>query len=117
MEESTKEGGMETSIYELGRRYAVDRDTVPPMISPVNPEKWVNGRRIEIRLTDDKSGVSSFRGTINGKFILFSHDMKSSLYTYIFDDSRLEKGKSQEFHFVATDGAGNIAEYGYSFEY
>ena len=112
-----KGGGIETSIYELGRRYAVDRDTVPPMISPVNPEKWVNGRRIEIRLTDDKSGVSSFRGTINGKFILFSHDMKSSLYTYIFDDSRLEKGKSQEFHFVATDGAGNIAEYGYSFEY
>ena len=112
-----KRGGMEASIRELGRRYAVDIDTVPPKITPVNPEKWAAARRIQIRLTDNKSGISTFKGTINGKFVLFSHDMKSSLYTYRFDDSRLEKGKTQELVFVATDRAGNTAEYRYEFMY
>lgn len=112
-----KRGGIETSIRELGRRYAVDIDTVPPKITPVNVEKWVTSRRIQIRLTDNKSGVANFKGTINGKFVLFSHDMKSSLYTYVFDDSRLEKGKTQELVFTAVDGAGNSSEYRYSFEY
>lgn len=111
-----KRGGVEASIYELGRRYAVDIDTVPPNITPVNPEKWVASRRIQIRLTDNKSGISTFKGNINGKFVLFSHDMKSSLYTYFFDDSRMEKDKTQELIFVATDRAGNIAEYRYEFE-
>ena len=112
-----KRGGIETSIRELGRRYAVDIDTVPPKITPVNVEKWVTSRRIQIRLTDNKSGVANFKGTIDGKFVLFSHDMKSSLYTYVFDDSRLEKGKTQELVFTAVDGAGNSSEYRYSFEY
>lgn len=112
-----KRNGMEVSIRELGRMYAVDSDTFPPNIVPVNPEKWVASRRIQIRLSDNKSGISAFKGTINGKFVLFSHDMKSSLYTYLFDDSRLEKGKTQELVFVATDGAGNTTEYRYTFEY
>lgn len=112
-----KRGGIETSIRELGRRYAVDIDTVPPKITPVNVEKWVTSRRIQIRLTDNKSGVADFKGTIDGKFVLFTHDMKSSLYTYVFDDSRLEKGKTQELVFTAVDGAGNSSEYRYSFEY
>lgn len=112
-----KRNGMEVSIRELGRMYAVDSDTFPPNIVPVNPEKWVASRRIQIRLSDNKSGISAFKGTINGKFVLFSHDMKSSLYTYRFDDSRLEKGKTQELVFVATDGAGNTTEYRYAFEY
>ncbi|MEA5063259.1 MAG: M23 family peptidase, partial [Petrimonas sp.] len=112
-----KRGGVETSIRELGRRYAIDTDTVPPKITPVNPEKWVAARRIQIRLTDNKSGISNFKGTVNGKFVLFSHDMKSSLYTYVFDDSRLEKGKTQELVFTATDGAGNTTEYRHEFLY
>ncbi|MDO5664292.1 MAG: M23 family metallopeptidase [Bacteroidia bacterium] len=112
-----KRGGLETSIRELGRRYAVDIDTVPPKITPINIKKWVTARRIQIRLTDNKSGIANFKGTIDGKFILFSHDIKSSLYTYIFDDSRLEKGKTQEFVFTATDGVGNFAEYRYKFDY
>lgn len=112
-----KRGGMETSIRELGRRYAVDIDTVAPKITPVNLEKWVTARKIQIRLTDNKSGIANFKGTIDGKFVLFSHDMKSSIYTYVFDDSRLKRGKTQELVFTAEDGAGNRSEYRYSFEY
>ena len=61
--------------------------------------------------------IADFKATIDGKFALFSHDMKSTVYTYVFDDSKLEKGKTQELVFTATDGVGNATEYRYSFEY
>ncbi|MDI9604261.1 MAG: M23 family metallopeptidase [Bacteroidota bacterium] len=110
-------GGIRLSISELGGRYAVAADTVPPTITPVESGNWVNQRRIRIRLRDDKSGIASFRGEINGRFVLFTHDSKSTLYTYRFDDSRLTKGEQQEFLFTATDGAGNRSEYRFSFTY
>ena len=108
-----KNGGMETSIRELGRTYAVDIDTMAPKITPVNPDKWVSARKIQLRLMDDKSGVADFRGTIDGKFVLFSHDMKSSVYTYIFDDTRLERNKKSALVFTVWDRVGNSAEYRY----
>lgn len=112
-----KNGGIEVNIRELGKQYAVSADTVPPIITPVNQVNWVSNRRIQFRLSDDKSGVLSFRGTINDKFVLFTHDMKSPVYTYVFDDSRLEKGGKQQLHFTVIDGAGNSSEYNYEFNY
>ncbi|MGI6046663.1 MAG: hypothetical protein ACOYEG_01435 [Petrimonas sp.] len=49
--------------------------------------------------------------------MLFSHDMKSAVYTYLFDDSRLEKGQTQLLTFTATDSAGNSSEYSFEFGY
>lgn len=110
-------GGMMLSIRELGDRYAVTADTTPPVITPLDPANWVGQRRIRIRLRDNMSGIASFRGEINGKFVLFTHDSKSTIYTYQFDDNRLQKGQRQEFVFSAVDGAGNQSEYRYTFVY
>lgn len=106
-----KRGGVSTTIQELGNRYAVSSDTLPPVITPVSPENWVKQRRISIRLSDNKSGISLFRGEINGKYVLFTHDSKSNLYSYIFDDARLNKGDQMVFVFTVTDSAGNSSEY------
>lgn len=111
-----KNGGVETTIRELGLRYAVMADNTPPTITPIEPANWASRRQIRIRLSDNLSGVAWHRGEINGEFVLFSHDMKSSVYTYVFDDSRLTKGP-QELIFTARDGAGNVAEYRYNFTY
>lgn len=111
------QGGIQLSIRELGDRYAVAADTVPPVITPMEPSNWVNQRRIRIRLRDNMSGIASFRGEINGQFVLFTHDSKSTVYTYRFDDARLTKGGKQEFVFTAVDGAGNTSEYTYTFTY
>ncbi len=104
-------GGVSASVRELGDYYAISADTQPPVITPISPENWSSQRRIRIRLTDNKSGIASFRGEINGKFVLFTHDLKSSVYTYNFDDSRLPKGEKLTLIFTATDDAGNKSEY------
>ncbi len=110
-------GGVSAAIRELGDRYAISADTVAPLITPIEEISWPSQKRIRIRLTDNKSGIRSFRGEINGEFVLFTHDSKSSLYTYHFDESRIEKGQLQLFTFTATDGAGNRTEYQYNFYY
>ncbi|WP_352423577.1 M23 family metallopeptidase [Proteiniphilum sp.] len=110
-------GGISVGIRELGDRYAVSADTIAPVITPVEPTSWVSQKRLRIRLTDNKSGIASFRGEINGEYILFTHDIKSSVYTYRFDDSRLTRGQEQVFTFTVVDGAGNSNEYQYNFYY
>lgn len=106
-----KRGGIAATIRELGDSYAVSSDTLSPTITPVSPENWVKQRRIRVRLSDNKSGIASFRGEINGKFVLFTHDTKSNVYTYHFDDARLNKGEQLSLVFTTTDGAGNSSEY------
>ena len=112
-----KTGGMEVTINELGGRFAISRDTVAPVITPMVPVNWVKNGRINITLKDEKSGISYARGEIDGKFALFSNDVKSTTYTYIFDESKLAKGQKHQLIFRATDGAGNKSEYRFEFDY
>lgn len=108
-----KNGGLELSINELGNRYAISIDTIAPNIVPLNPQTWKQNGRIRIKLTDDKSGIRSFRGTIDEQFVLFKHDSKSSIYTYTFNRERLEQLPLKHFKFVAVDGVGNESVYEY----
>jgi hypothetical protein len=110
-------GGVQVSVRELGGLYAIAADTVAPLITPVGQTSWIAQKRIRLRLSDNKSGIASFRGEINGQFVLFTHDSKSSVYTYRFDDARLQRGIPQRFVFTVTDGAGNHNEYSYTFSY
>ncbi|HHT34336.1 MAG TPA: M23 family metallopeptidase [Bacteroidales bacterium] len=104
-------GGITAHIRELGGRYAVSSDTEAPVITPLQQENWKSRRTIRIRLTDNKSGIASFRGEINGRFVLFSHDSKSTLYSYRLDEARLPAEVPLELTFTATDGAGNSTLY------
>lgn len=110
-------GAITTRVRELGNSYAVSIDAQAPVITPVSPAKWVIQREIKIRVTDNKSGISSYRGTIDGSFALFEHDVKSSVYTYKFDAQRLKKGESHKLLFTAVDGCGNESSYEYEFKY
>lgn len=112
-----KDGMIETTITELGDRYAIDIDNEQPTLTPLAPQSWGSSKSIRIAVKDDYSGIASFRGTIDGRFALFEHDAKSNVYTYYFDDERLEKGNNHALLFVATDGAGNTSEYHYDFYY
>ncbi|QIK58884.1 M23 family metallopeptidase [Dysgonomonas sp. HDW5A] len=120
---SYKNGSIIAKIRELGIRLAVSADTEAPKITRI--ETSGKGKRrivvpkdeIRIRMSDNLSGIATFKGTIDGKFALFTHDMKSSIYTYKFDPARFKKGITHKIVFTATDGCGNTAQYTGEFFY
>ncbi len=109
-----KNGGVELTINELGDKYAISMDSIAPKIEALSPQTWKQNGRIRIKLSDDKSGIRTFRGTIDGQFVLFTHDSKSSIYTYTFNRERLGDLPIKNFQFVATDGVGNETVYEYN---
>jgi len=110
-------GAITTKIRELGGTYAVSYDIQAPVITPVQPAKWVTQQEIKIKLTDNKSGIASYKGTIDEEFALFENDTKSTVYTYRFDSERLKRGQTHRLVFTATDGCGNVSSYEYEFKY
>jgi hypothetical protein len=106
---------IDAEINELGA-YAVACDTIPPVIRPVETEKWRSRKKISIRITDNLSGISTYRGEINGKYALFEYDGKNSLITYDFDDEKLHPGYHR-LKLTVTDGCGNTSTYNYSFSW
>jgi hypothetical protein len=108
-----RDGWMDAEIRETGD-YAVAYDATPPVITPVDPEKWRERKQIRIRLSDNLSGISSYRGEIDGRYALFGFDGKNALLAYDFDSERLHPGYHR-LTLSVTDRCGNRSVYGYAF--
>jgi len=108
-----RDGWIDAEINELGV-YTVARDMNPPKITPLDPASWRNKKKISIRISDDLSGIASFRGEINGAFVLFEYDSKNALLTYTFDTERLQPGVLR-LYLTVTDRCGNMSEYEHTF--
>ena len=60
-------------------------------------------------LTDDYSGIKSFRGEINGRWILLEHEPKNNSLIYDFND--LSFGESlHQLKIEAEDAVGNLTK-------
>lgn len=105
------------SIREAGGEYAISYDDKAPVITPVQSNLWERQQKIVFKAADNKSGISSWRGTIDGQFALFEHDVKSPTYTYKFDSSRLTRNKTHKLEFTVTDACGNASTYSSEFYY
>jgi hypothetical protein len=110
-----RDGWMDVGIYELGT-YAVACDTVPPVITPVEPGKWREKKQINIRITDALSGISTYRGEIDGKYALFEFDGKKAMLSYRFDNERLHPAY-HHLILTVTDRCGNKSEYRHAFSW
>lgn len=105
-------GWLEGDIRELGQ-YTLAMDTVPPTITPIDPATWTGKGRMVFRLTDNLSGVDSYRGEIDGAYVLFERDNRS-LITYRFDKEKLSRGR-HVLRLTVTDGCGNESSYSREF--
>jgi hypothetical protein len=102
---------IKTQIREFGN-YTIAVDTVPPAIKPINvaPNKNVGKQQtLSFKISDNLSGIQSYRGTLNGKWILMKFDAKSNLLVYTFDD-HIHQGKNS-FRLVVKDAVGNESVY------
>lgn len=114
---SYQNGWIQASIRELGDKYAVFCDTKPPVIQPISPSQWKKRGYIRVRISDNLSGIKNMRATINGKFALFSNDMKSPIYQYKINPGRIGKNRTHTLHILAEDACGNSTEYTTTFTY
>ena len=109
---SAWENGFVTASTRSFGTYEIVADTTAPSIRPQN---FANGadmsRRSEmrVRLRDNFSGIQSYEGRIDGRWVLFEHDPKNALLTYRFDD-RVGSG-NHELVLRATDWKDNTATY------
>lgn len=107
-----RNGWIDADIKEMGS-YTLGQDLVPPTITPLNPATWVSKQTIALRLSDNLSGVQTYRGEIDGQYVLFEMNSKSVI-TYHFDKERLARGK-HTLKLVVTDACGNQSTYIYPF--
>lgn len=107
-----RNGWVDADIKEMGS-YTLGQDLVPPTITPLNPATWVSKQSIALRLSDNLSGVQTYRGEIDGQYVLFEMNSKSVI-TYHFDKERLARGK-HTLKLVVTDACGNQSSYTYPF--
>ncbi len=109
---SKKGNRFSTRTRTLGT-YSLFTDTQKPTIVPVNVsnKKWIsNETHLKIKINDSESGVESYRGTINGTFILMEYDYKTGMLIYDFND-KINLDKENNFKLVVLDKLGNRATY------
>jgi len=109
-------GWLATTIREFGK-YTVLADTMPPKITPVKIENAIKNRLFRIRITDDATGLSTWRGTIDGKWALFEYHTKTGQLRYAFDDNRLDKDRQHTLELHVFDACGNESTFQYMFYY
>lgn len=102
-----EDGFMKVRIRELGT-YTVAVDTVPPEIIPINKAQWGRTGRIVFKAKDKETGISTYRGTIDGKYALFGkpNSISGNLVCEL-DPKHVKKGGKHVVEMTVTDGCGN----------
>ena len=93
--------------------YALTTDTIEPTISPVNFKdgQWLsNFRFLKLKIDDEPSGISSYRATVNGKWILMEYDYKTKTLTHDFNDGVVTDVKNN-LKVIVTDNVGNSSTF------
>jgi len=110
---TTRNGDKLTAKTRTFGNYTVASDTNPPKIKPVNfsEGKWVSSQNfLKLKITDDLSGISSYRATINDKFILMEYDYKKDVLTYNFNDN-VNLETENNLKVIVIDNVGNSATF------
>ncbi|MDE6085088.1 MAG: M23 family metallopeptidase [Muribaculaceae bacterium] len=103
-------GMVKASVNRFGS-YSVKTDSQAPKITPVTPAKWAANRKIVFKISDNLSGISSYRGEIDGNWVMFEFDGKTGTLSYVLEPSRVQSGKKHTVTLVVTDECGNEATY------
>ena len=94
-------------ISELCYAYALDYDDEPPAISLVTNPQTVS-EVLRLSVSDRQSGVATYKGTIDGQFVVFNPQEKSSQVVCNLRESPIRKtGKAHQLLFTATDRRNN----------
>ncbi len=104
-----KEATFYTTTKSLGD-FTLVSDTKEPIIQLVNfkDAQWLtNFNELKIKITDDESGIKSYKGEIDGEWILLEYDPKKDLLVYNLNDKIFTTAK-HNLKITVTDNVGNL---------
>jgi hypothetical protein len=94
-------------ISELCYAYSLDYDDEPPTINLVSSQQAGSGY-LRLNVSDRQSGVASYKATIDGLFVVFNPQEKSSHVVCNLRESPIRKtGRAHQLLFTATDRRNN----------
>jgi hypothetical protein len=110
---TSRKGNKLTAYTKTLGSFVLVTDKSDPKIKALNFEdnKWISkNKTLKIKITDLLSGISSYRATINGKFILMEYNYKKDVLTYDFDDQIISESENN-LKLIVIDNVGNNATF------
>lgn len=111
---TTKE---KNNVYEIRTKtlgqYKLAIDTVPPVIKilkSIEGKNLDNQKLLQVYISDALSGIKSYNGYLNGKWILMEYDNKTNLLTHNFSDGIVTNGNNV-LKVIAVDNVGNSSTF------
>ena len=96
---------------KLGK-FKILTDSIPPEINFYNlkNDQWISNRKkLTIKIKDNESGIKSFNGWINNKWILLEYESKKNMLTYDFEDKVNSNDSKNELVVSVKDNCGNVS--------
>ena len=104
-----KNGWVYGKARELGATYEIAYDDIPPTITPVNQGAWNQKHIVTLGVNDNQSGIESYKGYMDGRFILFKEVPKSLWVRCNLQETPIRRtGKLHRFKFILQDNRGNV---------
>ncbi|GLB54061.1 peptidase M23 [Neptunitalea chrysea] len=99
---------LSTRTKNLGR-FEILKDNTPPSVRAVNftNNQWISKYNyLVFKISDDLSGLHSYKATIDGKWILTEYEYKKNTLTFNCEDLTFT-GTKHKLELVVTDNVGN----------
>ena len=104
---------------ELGT-FCLANDEINPKIAILKVIEGTNLTKestVSFRISDDMSGINTFNGYLNGKWILFEYEYKQKRLTYKLSDKVAPEIGKNELKLIVADNVGNTTIFETSFLY
>ena len=108
---STKlDGGFLTAHNRYFGNYSLAIDTIAPNVEIKQLDFEANNHNLVIKISDNLSGISSYRGTIDGKWILLEYDYKSKQLVYNINKYLEKLNMNRKLIIKVSDSVGNMTK-------
>lgn len=110
-------GNVFSSKLRYMASYKLALDTVPPTVKitkVIEGKNIANQKSVEFVISDALSGIKSYNGYLNGKWILFEYEYKNKKITHDFNDGVVLEG-TNNLKLIVTDNVGNSTTFETSF--
>lgn len=114
------ENGWVTTKTRSFGKFAVKADTTAPSVKILNTtanKDWNKTKNIKVKISDNLSGIKSYRGMIDGNWVLMEYNYKENVLTYFFDEKLKQTATEHNFTIVVTDRKMNTTKADFKFIY